>query len=339
MTPPYADLVDLAAERFGGAVIDANDEFFAAKENLIKREPPAWREGEYTDRGKWMDGWETRRRRDIATVGPGAHDWCIVRLGARGIVRGVDVETTFFTGNYPEACAIDMCDLPAHATIGEFEAAAWRELLGKTALKGDSHNRIGVTTAAPATHLRLRIYPDGGVARLRVYGDVVPDWNRLRQRGEVDLAAAEHGGVVVGCSDMFYGPRHNLIMPGDAINMGDGWETKRRRGPGHDWTIVRLAARGIVRRAEIDTRHYKGNAPGECSLDACVAAADDDTLIRDSPTDDKGRWRELLTRTTVQPHARQIFDRLHDIGSATHVRFNIFPDGGVGRLRLFGTPE
>ncbi|HEY2907838.1 MAG TPA: allantoicase [Vicinamibacterales bacterium] len=339
MTPPYADLVDLAAERFGGAVIDANDEFFAAKENLIKREPAAWHEGEYTDRGKWMDGWETRRRRDIATVGSGAHDWCIVRLGARGIVRGVDVETTFFTGNYPEACAIDMCDLPALATLGELEVAAWRELLEKTALKGDSHNAIGIAAAAPATHLRLRIYPDGGVARLRVYGDVVADWNRLRQRGEVDLAAAEHGGVVVGCSDMFFGSRHNLIMPGDAINMGDGWETKRRRGPGHDWTIVRLAARGIVRRAEIDTRHYKGNAPGECSLDACVAATDDDTLVVDSSIDDNGRWRELLARTTVQPHARQIFDRLHDIGSATHVRFNIFPDGGVGRLRLFGTPE
>jgi len=340
MTPPYMDLVDLAAERFGGAVVAANDEFFAAKENLIKREAPVWREGEYTERGKWMDGWETRRRRDMPAGGdPAAHDWCIVRLGARGIVRGVDVETTFFTGNYPEACAIDMCDLPARATGRDFEAATWRELLGITALKGDAHNPIDIAQAAPASHLRLRIYPDGGVARFRAYGDVVADWNRLRQRGEVDLAAAEHGGVVVACSDMFYGSRHKLIMPGDAINMGDGWETKRRRGPGHDWTIVRLAARGVVRRAEIDTRHYKGNAPGECSLDACVAATDDDTLVVGSSTEDNGPWRELLTRTTLQPHARQIFDRLHDIGSATHVRFNIFPDGGVGRLRLYGTPE
>jgi allantoicase len=339
MTAPFLDLVDLAAERFGGAVVDANDEFFAAKENLIRREPPIWREGEYTERGKWMDGWETRRRRDLATAGPGAYDWCIVRLGARGIVRGIDVETTFFRGNYPEAFALDMCNLPGVATASEMETAAWREIVGATALKGDSHNVIEVQAAAPATHLRLRIYPDGGVARFRAYGDVAADWNRLRQRGEVDLAAAEHGGVVVRCSDMFFGSRHNLIMPGDAVNMGDGWETKRRRGPGHDWTIVRLAARGTIRRAEIDTRHYKGNAPGEFSLDACVVAADEDTLALDATAADGEPWRELLPRTALQPHARQIFDRLQEVGSATHVRFNIFPDGGVGRLRLFGTPE
>jgi allantoicase len=337
MTATFLELVDLAAERFGGAVVDANDEFFAPKENLIKREPPAWREGEYTERGKWMDGWETRRRRDLATAGPEAHDWCIVRLGARGIVRGLDVETTFFTGNYPESCALDACDITGMPTPGDLQSAPWRALLARTALRGDAHNLIPIDAATPATHLRLRIFPDGGVARLRVHGEVVANWGRLRQRGEVDLAAAEHGGVVVCCSDMFYGSRHNLIMPGDAVNMGDGWETKRRRGPGHDWTIVRLAARGTVRRAEIDTRHFKGNAPGECSLHGCVAG--DDATVQNAASDDEELWRELLPRTPLQPHMRHVFDELRASSSVTHVRLNIYPDGGVGRLRLFGTPE
>lgn len=337
MTATFLEFVDFAAERFGGAVIHANDEFFAAKENLIRREPPAWREGEYTDRGKWMDGWETRRRRDLAAAGSDAHDWCIVRLGARGIVRGVDVETTFFRGNYPESCGIDVCDMTGLPTPRDLEGAPWRELLGRTTLQGDAHNLIPIDAAAPATHVRLRIYPDGGVARLRVHGEVVANWGRLRQRGEVDLAAAEHGGVVVGCSDMFYGSRHNLIMPGDAANMGDGWETKRRRGPGHDWTILRLGARGTIRRAEIDTRHFKGNAPGECSLDGCVAG--DDAVVQNASSDDAELWREMLPRTALQPHMRHVFDQLRLKESVTHVRFNIYPDGGVGRLRLFGTPE
>lgn len=324
MTAAFLDLVDLAAERFGATVVAANDEFFAPKERLIASEPPSWREGEYTERGKWMDGWETRRRRE-----PG-HDWCIIRLGVPGVVRGVDVETTHFKGNFPEACAIDVTNASAH---DDLDRAAWCELLAHTALAGDSHNLFAIERAPTATHLRLRIFPDGGVARLRAYGEVVADWARLRTRGQVDLAAAEHGGRVVACSDMFFGSRHNLIMPGDARSMGDGWETKRRRGPGHDWTIVRLGAAGAIERAEVDTRHFKGNAPGACSLEGSVSDAA-------NIAGDGAVWKELLPRTPLHPHARQTFEKeLAAIGHVTHVRFNIFPDGGVGRLRLFGRPR
>jgi allantoicase len=312
VTATFTELVDLASERLGAAVVAANDEFFAPKENLIKQAAPVWIEGKYTERGKWMDGWETRRRRDA-----GDHDWCIVRLGVRGIVRGVDVDTAYFRGNYPESCAIDAGD-----------GTDWREILPRTSLNGDSHNLLavdGASSSPGATHLRLRIFPDGGVARLRAYGDVVADWDRLRRRGDVDLAAVEHGGLVIACSDMFFGSRHNLIMPGDATHMGDGWETKRRRGPGHDWTIVRLGAAGTIRRIEVDTRHFKGNAPGACSLE-CSA--------------DGNTWRELLAKTPLQPHARHTFeDQVQAIDDVTHVRFNIFPDGGVGRLRLYGRPR
>ena len=322
MTATFTELVDLASERLGGAVVAANDEFFAPKDNLIKSEPAVWIEGKYTDRGKWMDGWETRRRRDTG------HDWCIVRLGVPATVRGVDVDTSFFTGNYPEACAIDVCDLP-RLVAADAPAVSWREVLARTPLKGDSHNLFAISDAPKATHVRLRIFPDGGVARLRVHGEVVADWVRLTKRGDVDLAAAEHGGLVVACSDMFFGSRHNLIMPGDARHMADGWETKRHRGPGHDWTIVRLGTPGVVRRIEVDTRHFKGNAPGACSLEAC---AGDDY--------ERGSWRDLLPKMSLEPHARHVFEEeVQPIGDVAYVRFNIYPDGGVGRLRLYGKPR
>ena len=319
MTQPFVDLVDLASERLGGAVVAANDEFFAPKENLIKPEPAVWIEGKYTERGKWMDGWETRRRRE-----PG-DDWCVVRLGVAGIIRGVDVDTAYFKGNYPEACAIEVCDVDGLPDLDALMSARWHEILRRTPLTGDSHNLLPTSASDPATHLRLRIFPDGGVARLRVYGDVVADWERLRRRGDVDLAAVEHGGLVVGCSDSFFGSRHNLIMPGDATHMGDGWETRRRRGPGHDWTIIRLGTAGAIRRIDVDTRHFKGNAPGACSLEG---------------SSDAREWREVLARTPLQPHARHTFEEdVRNIGEVTHVRFNIYPDGGVGRLRLYGRPR
>jgi allantoicase len=324
MRPAFLDLVDLASRRLGGSVIAANDEFFAPKENLIRADAPRWREGEYTERGKWMDGWETRRRRDAGD------DWCIIRLGVPGIVRGIDVETTHFKGNFPESCSIDACEAASRTLPADLIALEWTEILPRTTLSGDTHN---VVAARPcrATHLRLRIFPDGGVARLRAYGEVTPDWERLRQRGDIDLAAIEHGGLVVACSDMFFGSARNLLLPGDALNMGDGWETKRRRGPGYDWATIRLGAPGVVRRIEVDTRHFRGNAPGTCSLEACsVVGGSSDALAA-------AAWQPLLPSTPLQPDARHSFEEdVCAVEPTTHVRFNIFPDGGVGRLRLFG---
>ena len=336
MTDSFVDLVDLACERFGGSVVASNDEFFAAKENLIKRDPPTWIEGKYTERGKWMDGWETRRRRGVTDD---THDWCILRLGASGHVSGVNVDTTNFKGNYPAACAIDVNDLSGVPSVDALLVAVWREILPRSPLRGDSPNLLSVDRAPLATHLRLRIYPDGGVARLRVHGRVVADWDTLRRRGDVDLAAAGHGGFVLACSDMFFGSRHNLIMPGDVTHMGDGWETKRRRGPGHDWTIIRLAARGTIRRMEVDTRHFKGNAPAACSLDAC--AVDDETvLLQAVDADERRLWQQLLPPTALQPHARHSFENeIRSFDGATHVRFSIYPDGGVGRVRVYGRPD
>lgn len=322
----FTELVDLAAERLGGAVLFANDEFFAPKENLLKASQPIFIEGKYTDLGKWMDGWETRRRRT-----PG-FDWCIVRLGLPGIIRGVIVDTSFFRGNYPEQCSIEACTLDGQPTVEQLldPQNQWVEILPLAQLKGDSQNPFELHHEQRFTHLRLKIYPDGGVARLRVFGEVVPDWDALARRDEIDLAAVEHGALVLSCSDMFFGHRHNLIMPGRALNMSDGWETKRRRGPGFDWVVIKLACQGQVQRVEVDTSWFKGNFPDTCSLEACHATGNLDAA----------EWQTLLEPAKLQAHTRHHYEKeLKQLDSITHVRFNIFPDGGVSRLRIFGRPE
>ena len=330
MTAPFTDLVDLAAERLGGAVIAANDEFFAPMAALLRAHEAEWREGEYTDRGKWMDGWETRRRRT-----PG-HDWCLVRLGVPGVVRGVVVDTAFFRGNFPESCSIEACDLPGGATPEQLLQAGteWRPLLEQRKLDGDSKNAFEIDDDHRVTHLRLNIFPDGGVARLRVHGEARPDWSHMR--GAVDLAAAENGGQVLAASDMFFGHRHNLIMPGRSTHMGDGWETKRRRGPGHDWLVLRLGRPGVIERADIDTDHYKGNAPGSAMLEGVDAGEDSDASLESL----EKHWAPLLKQTPLGAHARHVYiNELEQIGRVSHVRLSIYPDGGIARLRLFGATE
>ena len=311
------DLLDLAAERLGGSVLYANDDYFAEKENLLKPSKAVWKEHEYTDRGKWMDGWESRRKRV-----PG-HDFAIVRLGLRGIVRNVIIDTAFFRGNFPESASIDATSMRSDAPIEQLLTAEWRPLLQRSALQGDHENIFAIDSTDAITHVRLNIFPDGGVARLRVHGEVVPDWRLVGGLGnEIDLAAAENGAQVLTCSDMFFGPKHNLIMPGRAHNMSDGWETKRRRGPGYDWVIVKLATEGRVRRIEVDTNHFKGNYPDTASIEG---SSDGET------------WTELLPRTKLQAHTRHFFiDELVSDAPFTHVRVNVFPDGGVSRLRVWG---
>jgi len=322
MTADFRELVDLASERLGGAVLWANDEFFAEKDNLLRAAPPVFVPGKYTDRGKWMDGWETRRRRT-----PG-HDWCIVRLGAPGIVHGVVVDTSHFKGNFPESCSLEATGAPAQATLEALERAAWHEVLPRTHLEGDTCNVLPVARGWRATHLRLRIFPDGGVARLRVHGEAMAEARWLGRPGteqDVDLAAVEHGGVVIVASDTFFGPRHALGMPGRALDMSDGWETRRTRREGPEWVIVRLAAEGTLRRAEIDTWRFRGNAPASAAL-----------AVGASP---EGPWQDVLGKTSLLPHTHHVFDvELASDEGARYARLSIWPDGGVSRLRLFGTP-
>ncbi|MGQ0841668.1 allantoicase [Actinokineospora sp.] len=314
----WTTLPDLASRRFGGSVVWANDETFAERENLLTAAAPGFRPSTFGHKGQIYDGWETRRRRE-----PG-DDHAIVRLGLPGVVRGVVVDTAFFTGNYPPACTVSACAVPGYPSPDELHAADWHTIVPRADLRGDTRNPFDVTAERRFTHVRLTIHPDGGVARLRVHGDPVPD-PALVDLDSMDLAALEHGGRVVACSNMFYSNPGNLLAPGFAAVMGDGWETARRRDEGNDWVVVRLAGEGIVRLAELDTSHFKGNAPGWATLSGCAGNPDDPAA-----------WSPLLARTRLQPDTRHRL-LIPDSQPTTHVRLDIHPDGGMARLRLHGS--
>ncbi len=320
----FLDLPDLASDEVGGAALSCNDEFFAEKENLLKPAAAVWKDHLDTDRGKWMDGWETRRRREAG------YDWCVIRLGLPGVLHGVVVDTAWFRGNYPAEASLEGCELDDPLDLAALARATWTELLPRSALAGDSKNRFALAHPGRVTHLRLNIFPDGGVARLRVHGVVAPRWAKLRANGLVDLAALEHGGWVESCSDMFFGSRNNLIKPGPSRTMADGWETRRRRGPGHDWALIRLATTGVLERLELDTSHFKGNAPGRCLVEGLLPIG--------GSGDGEPLWRPILS-SPLQPHTRHLFDdELRRVGAITHLRLSVFPDGGIARMRAWGTP-
>ena len=323
----FAGFIDLASARLGGKALIANDEFFAEKENLLKPARAIFLPDEYTERGKWMDGWETRRRRT-----PG-HDWCIVRLGLTGIVHGFDVDTAHFLGNNPAYASVEAIDAPRSMTPAKLAAASgWRSILPRSPLKPGSQNLFGASETIRATHLRLNIFPDGGVARFRAYGRVAAE-ALAAGKGLVDLAAMTNGGRVVAASDMFFGSKENLILPGRSTHMGDGWETRRRRGPGNDWSVVALAAKGVIKKLVIETTHFKGNYPDSCIVEACDAGNKSVDALNASDLE----WHVLLPRMKLRADADHIVEReLKKLGPVTHVRLSIYPDGGVARLRVWG---
>jgi allantoicase len=316
----FRNLPDLAVRTLGGSVVYANDELFAERENLVRPERAVFDTSTFGHKGKVFDGWETRRRRE-----PG-HDVAIVRLGAPGVVRGVVVDTAWFTGNFPPEASVEATCVSGYPSADELLSdAEWETLVPRSALDGNCENEFAVDSEGRWTHVRLSIYPDGGVARLRVHGEVVPD-PRVLDAGGADLAALENGGRVVGCSDMFYGSPSNLISPGLTRTMGEGWETARRRDDGNDWVELQLAAQGTVALAELDTSYFVGNAPGWAALSGCDASAAGNT----SP------WHELLPRTRLQPDTRHRF-LLAGTPAVRRVRLDIYPDGGMARLRLLGS--
>ena len=308
-------MVDLATSRFGGEVVWCNDEFFAPVANLLNPNAPVWKEGEFTDQGKWMDGWETRRRRQEG------FDSCVLRLGLPGVIHKITVDTSYFTGNFPESFSLEACGEPTE----RLAEAEWEEIIPRTALTGDAQVDFKVPDSHRVTHLRLNIFPDGGIARLRVDGEPIPEMNQVCPEGGglVDLAVATVGGRGVAASDAHYSSPANLVSPTDPAGMWDGWETARRRGAGHDWAVVELGLPGVIEAVDVDTRHFKGNAPGWVSLDVAQA---------------EGDWVEACQRAAVEAHAVNRVE-FTDPVEADRVRLNIHPDGGVARLRVWGRPD
>jgi allantoicase len=340
-TASFTGLVDLAAASLGGRGVGSSDEFFAAVDNLVQPGRGVFIEGKFTDRGKWMDGWETRRKRVIG------YDWAILELGAAGKVFGFDIDSNHFVGNAPAFASVEGVRARPGLSVDELQGLAWTELLAQSPLRPGSQNLFAATPADAITHVRLNIFPDGGVARFRVFGRVQPDWRRGGdaqldaetvvhvERGMVDLAAVMNGGVALACSDAFFGPMNNLLLPGRAINMGGGWETRRRRGPGYDWILLQLGARGTPRVVELDTNHFNGNFPDRASMEWIDASVLPAARITDLIASEA--WAPLLPETKLKAHTRHFFrETLAPAGAATHLRVNIFPDGGLSRVRVWG---
>jgi allantoicase len=324
--PAFAQLTDLAAERLGGKVLFATDDFFAEKENLIKPTRGVFITDKYTDRGKWMDGWESRRKRT-----PG-HDWAVLQLATPGKIVGFDIDTNFFLGNHPPHASVEAVYMNDADPVRNWDDIEWKEILPKSHLDAGSQNFYESKSDEIYTHIRLHIYPDGGVARLRVYGEVFKNWNTVADDEEIDLVAAINGGKAIACNDMFFSAMGNLIMPGRGVNMGDGWETKRNRTPDNrDWVILKLATAGTIEKVLVDTCHFKGNYPDRCSIDTCFTNKDEDVL------NGVADWKILLSQQRLAADNEHLFVKeINDVGVVTHVRLNIFPDGGISRLRLFG---
>ncbi|MEL6948574.1 MAG: allantoicase [Pseudomonadota bacterium] len=322
---PFAHLVDLAQPRLGSDVVFATDEFFGDKSRLILPTEPVWIDDKYDDNGKWMDGWESRRRRD-----PG-HDWCVLQLGMPGVVRGINIDTRHFIGNFPPFATVQAC---VSTELIPGSATEWVDIVPRLALKANLQHFVPVNDDTEFTHIKLNIYPDGGVARLRVYGVIQPDWSTFSRDEPVDVLALKHGGRALACNDEHFGTMYNLNAPGRGINMGDGWETRRRRDDGHDWVVLALGHAAHVDEVLIDTAHFKGNYPDRVMLQAAGLPADmrDDEAVAASD-----QWNVLLPEKKLGPDAEHRFRKsVADIGPVTHLRMNIYPDGGVSRLRILG---
>lgn len=338
------DYINLANERLGAKAIYSTDEFFGAMQRMLNPAEPVFLPDEFDDHGKWMDGWETRRRRG------GGHDECVARLGVPGLIRAVNIDTRHFTGNYPPQASLEAC----YSEQAPDQGARWTEIIPVSPLQGDSHNLFDVKNAQIWNHLRLKIHPDGGVARLRVYGYAYRDWSKVSGSQLLDLAAVENGGRAVLCNDEHFGDMGNIIMPGKGINMGDGWETRRRREPGHDWVVLQLGHLALIDSVSVDTAFFKGNYPDRISMDAArlPASTQEDPspediaafgfviawrISQEAPLPENMDWRPLLDEHPLSADSERLFrEQLRDVGRVTHLRLNIHPDGGLSRVRVFG---
>ena len=327
--PDFAKhLVNLASQRLGTMVLEVSDDFFAEAKRMLQDSEPVFLPDEYDDHGKWMDGWESRRRRE-----PG-HDSTVIQLGARGVIRGVEIDTRHFTGNYPPQASLQGVD--PHSGFNN-SSEKWEELIPVSDLGPDQQHYFPINNNRAFSHLRLNIFPDGGIARLRVYGEPLPRWSEIDGSQMLELSSIALGGRIAGYNDAHYGMPWVILTPGRGINMGDGWETRRRREPGHDWILVRLGATAEIKKIEVDTAHFKGNYPDRCSIQASkmgIETDDELALAADA-------WSELLAPQKLSMDHQHFYQKqqLTKLGPVNCVRLNIFPDGGISRLRIYGRPQ
>ncbi len=316
--------LNLASARLGALAIATSDDSFAAKERMLQDHPPVFIDDKYDDYGKWMDGWESRRRRNAE------HDWAIIKLACTGSIEEVDIDTRHFTGNYPPAASIEACLSDNEPN----EATQWTEITAVTPLGPDASHLIEVTQQGPFNWVRVHMWPDGGIARLRVYGQPVQTTNAINDDGSFELSGALNGGKVIAYNNAHYGNIHSILYPDTGIDMGDGWETRRRREPGFDWVIIELGRKGVVKAIEVDTKHNKGNYPDHFSINAISTKI----TARDALVAQSLFWPKLIAENSLSADSVHRYNEkdLLSVEPITHVRLNIFPDGGISRFRLFG---
>ena len=322
----YQNLTNLASPKIGTKIIEVSDDFFGKASRMIDDKDPVFIEDKYDEHGKWMDGWESKRRRD------GGNDWAIIELGSPGIISEVDIDTSFFTGNFPPFASIE----GLYSDQKPNENSDWIKILSKSSLKGDASNKFKVQTKTKVNYIRLQIYPDGGVARFRLFGEVKLNWDfyNNNKNNLIELSSLKLGGSIVAYNNAHYGDVSALLSDGRGKTMGDGWETRRRREPGHDWIIIKLATQGLIKRIEIDTAHFKGNYPDQASVQVSNFDKGNDT---EEVINDSENWKFILNKSKLKPdniHNYEIDNKSTE--GITHVRLNIYPDGGVSRFRIFG---
>ena len=315
-------LIDLAQPRLGTKVIYKTDDFFASANRIISPTEPVFKVGVFDKHGKWMDGWESRRKR---TEG---HDFIIIKLGKPGTIKKVDVDTSHFNGNQPAMVSIE----GTNSNSNKINQLKWQPLLSKKKTKANSHHYFTVNSNKVFTHIKFNIFPDGGVARLRLYGSIAKS-NKLKNK-KINLASLLDGSSVIACNNEHFGKAENILAPGKAKNMGDGWETRRRRGKGFDWLILNSLNGKEIDKIEISTHHFKGNFPSHCSLQAAYLpnSKNSKQIVKSS-----NNWKYLLKDAKLSANKVHVFkNNLMKKDKINFIKINIFPDGGISRFRIYG---
>jgi allantoicase len=315
-------LIDLAQPRLGTKVLFKTDDFFASANRIISPMDPIFKTGVFDTHGKWMDGWESRRKR---TEG---HDYIILKLGKPGKIKKVDVDTSHFNGNQPAMVSIEGANSSSH----KINHLKWQTLLSKKKTKANSHHYFTVNSKKVFTHIKFNIFPDGGVARLKLYGSIAKS-EKLKNK-KMNLASLLDGASVIACNNEHFGKAENILAPGKAKNMGDGWETRRRRGKGFDWLILNSLNGKEINKIEISTHHFKGNFPSYCSLQAAfLPTSKKSKQIVNSSV----KWKYLLKDAKLSANKTHIFkNNLMKKDKINFIKINIFPDGGISRFRIYG---
>ena len=321
-----AKMINLADPRIGSKVIFKTDDFFAAAHRILNIETPVFKDGLFDKHGKWMDGWETRRRRSKG------FDYLILKLGKPGKIFDIDIDTTHFNGNQPTHASLEGCLSKTKPS----KKTKWISLLSKKKLGPSRNHSFKSNNKSVFNYIRLNIFPDGGVARLRLYGKIEMEKNFLNNK-TINLTSVLNGASIIGCNNEHFGRAENIIAPGKGKNMGDGWETRRSRGKNFDWIIIKCSSPGKINKIQLDTHHFKGNYPDKCSVQAAYIP---NKIPEKNIVNKSKKWAYLLNKIKLYAHKKHNFNnKIMKNKKINYIRINIFPDGGISRIRAFGKVE